>query len=208
MVETTNKPKKIGGRTIAIVLGMVCLVLAAGLIAAVAVYLPTQSTIARLNSENAGLQGNVTSLSQQIVNLQNILTQRDGSIADKDSQIADLRASYDDEINNLLNILNLNVSATLEGREFSMATGENLTIWAGSVNYAGYFTVLVDSSSNTTFAQVTYSSFGINFDQSIVVGTSGIASFPVLPDDNINIILGNTELVDSVNGAVTVTYIY
>ena len=91
---------------------------------------------------------------------------------------------------------------------FSLAAGENSFVWNGDVNYAGYFIVSVESSSNTTFVQMVYSSFGINFDQTIVVGTSGSAGFPVLPADSIDVIIGNTELVDSVNGTVTVTYHY
>src|SRR3989337_1670065 len=104
MVEAEGKPRKVVGRTVAIVLVIVCIVLSAGLIAAIAVYLPTESTIARLNSENAGLEGNMTVLTQQILNLQNMLSQREGSITDKDNQISSLT----NEVTSLLNILYLN----------------------------------------------------------------------------------------------------
>ena len=208
-MEAAGKQRKVVGRTVAIVLVIVCVVLSAGLIAAVAVYLPTASTIARLNSENAGLEGNMTVLTQQILNLQNMLSQRDGSISDKDSQIADLNAAYNDEVNSLLNILYLNASGTpAENQDFSLAAGENSSVWDSGVQYAGYFIVSVESSSNTTFVQMVYSSFGINFDETVVVGTSGSAGFPGLPANNIKVIVGNTELVDSVNGTVTVTYNY
>ena len=205
MVEASGKQRKVVGRTVAIVLVIVCVVLSASLIAAVAVYLPTASTINRLNSENAGLQGNMTSLTQQISNLQNTLAQREGSISNKDNQIANLT----EEVNDLLDILYLNAAETpVPNQEFSLFPSENLTIWDGAVDFAGFFTVSVESSSSTTFVQMTYSSFGINFDQTIVVGTSGTAGFPVLPADNIKVILGNAELVDSVNGTVIVTYNY
>ena len=205
MVEAASKPRKVVGRTVAIVLVIVCIVLSAGLIAAIAVYLPTESTIARLNSENAGLEGNMTVLTQQILNLQNMLSQREGSITDKDNQISSLT----DEVASLLNILYLNASGTqVPNQEFSLAAGENSSVWDSGVQYAGYFIVQVESSSNTTLVQMVYSSFGINFDQTIIVGTSGSAGFPVLPANSINVIVGNTELVDSVNGTVTVTYYY
>ena len=212
MVETASKQRKVVGRTVAIVLVIVCVVLSAGLIAAVAVYLPSASTIDRLNSENAGLKGNMTVLNQQIVSLQNILAQREGSIDDKDSQISALNnevSALNDDVDGLLNLLYLNATGTaVSNQSFSLAAGENSIVWGGDVDYAGYFTVSVQSSSNTTFVQMVYSSFEINFDDTIVVGTSGIAGFPVLPTDNINVIIGNTELVDSVNGTVTVTYNY
>ena len=206
MVEAEGKQRKFVGRTVAIVLVIVCVVLSAGLIAAVAVYLPTESTIARLNSENAGLKGNMTVLIQQIVNLQSVLAQSEGSISDKDNQIGNLT----EEVNGLLNILYLNVEETpISNQGFSLAAGENFTVWAGGVDYAGYFAVSVESSSNTTSVQIVYSSLvGINFDQTIIVGTSGIAGFPVLPADSITVIIGNTELVDSVNGTITVIYKY
>ena len=212
MVETASKQRKVVGRTVAIVLVIVCVVLSAGLIAAVAVYLPSASTIDRLNSENAGLKGNMTVLNQQIVSLQNILAQREGSIDDKDSQISALNnevSALNDDVDGLLNLLYLNATGTaVSNQSFSLAAGENSIVWGGDVDYAGYFTVSVQSSSNTTFVQMVYSSFEINFDDTIVVGTSGIAGFPVLPTDNINVIIGNTELADSVNGTVTATYHY
>ena len=205
MVEAAGKQRKVVGRTVAIVLVIVCVVLSAGLIAAVAVYLPTASTIARLNSENAGLKGNMTVLAQQIVNLQNILAQREGSTLDKDYQIGNLS----EQVNGLWDVLYLRVSVTpVLNQEFSLATGENSIVFGDIVEYAGYFIVSVESSSNTTFVQMTYSSFGINFDQTIIVGTSGSAGFPGLPAESIDVILGNTELADSVNGTVTVTYNY
>ena len=212
MVETASKQRKVVGRTVAIVLFIVCVVLSAGLIAAVAVYLPTADTIARLNSENAGLKGKMTALNQQLVNLQNILAQSENSISDKDSTISALNnevSALNDEVNGLLNLLYLNATGTaVSNQSFSLAAGENSIVWGGDVDYAGYFTVSVQSSSNTTFVQMVYSSFEINFDDTIVVGTSGIAGFPVLPTDNINVIIGNTELADSVNGTVTATYHY
>jgi cell division protein FtsB len=212
MVETENKPRKVVGRTVAIVLIIVCVVLSTGLIAAVAVYLPTASTIDRLNSENAGLNGNVTVLTQQIANLQNTLTQRENTISNTNYTISSLNAeinALNDEINGLLNVLYMNASETpISNQEFSVFPSENSTIWSGTINYAGYFTVSVESSSNTTFVQLAYYSYGINFDQTMLVGTSGIVGFPVLPADNINVILGNAELVDSVNGTVSVNYYY
>ena len=205
MVEASGKPRKVVGRTVAIVLVIVCVILSAGLIAVVAVYLPTASTIARLNAENAGLDGNVTLLSQQLVNLHNDLAQLESSISTKDSTIN----SLNDQVNGLYNVLFLNATGTpVSNQGFSLAAGENSNVWNGNVDYAGYITASVQSSSNTTFVQLSYSAFGINFDDKIVVGASGVAGFPVLPTDNINVIVGNTELVDSVNGTVTVTYHY
>ena len=75
------------------------------------------------------------------------------------------------------------------------------------LNFAGFVSVAVQSSSNTTYVEVVYSSYGVNYDNSVTVGTSGTAAFPVLPG-TIEIRVGNTETVDSVNATITALYNY
>jgi hypothetical protein len=52
-----------------------------------------------------------------------------------------------------------------------------------TASYAGYVSVNVQTSTtNTTYVEVIYSAYlGINYDNTITVGTSGTAAFPVLP---------------------------
>ena len=73
--------------------------------------------------------------------------------------------------------------------------------------YAGCVSVAVESTSNTTYVQVAYSSYGVNYNQTVTMGTGASAVFPVLPGD-ITIVIGNTELVDEVTGTASATYRY
>jgi hypothetical protein len=71
---------------------------------------------------------------------------------------------------------------------------------------AGYVTVQVESSSNQTFVQAVYNSFGVDYDEVLMLG-NGTAIFPVLPGAVV-LMLGNYETNDMVNGTVTALYYY
>jgi hypothetical protein len=100
------------------------------------------------------------------------------------------------------------VSGTLfESESFTLAANTSGTIYTGNILYAGCIFVSVESSSNTTYLQVAYLSYGVNYNQTVTVGTGGSAAFPVLPGD-ITVVIGNTETVDNVNGTASATYRY
>src|SRR3989339_593067 len=98
------------------VLGLIWVVLAAGLVGVLAVYLSGSSNaseISTLKAENTALKGNMTSLTNQLATLQNSLNQANAnldSLRDQyDSDIAELNEAY----LALVNLLNLNASATI-----------------------------------------------------------------------------------------------
>src|SRR3990172_508390 len=160
MTEESGQ-RKIVGRTVAIVLGLICVVLAAGLVGVLAVYLSGSSNateISKLKTENTALKSNMTSLTNQLATLQNSLNQANAnlnSLSDQyDADIAELNDAY----LALVNLLNLNASAIiLQNQAVQLAAGENVTVFEDSVQYAGYFTVQVTSDSNSTFAQIFFS---------------------------------------------------
>ncbi len=200
--------RKVVGRDVAIVLGLVCIILAAALVGIIAIYLTNEAknaqSITSLKAENTSLKSNQTALIQQISNLQISLTQAQNEIDSKNADLAD----YNDAYLALLNILNMNVTATvLPTQAVPLDAGANVTVYNGFLEYAGLVTVQVTSSSNTTYAQVRYAFSGNYFDNVIVVGQSGTAAFAVLPG-NVEVIVGNTENSTSVNSNVTVMYIY
>ena|SRR3990170_5628088 len=204
MVEGTSQ-RKVVGRTAVIVLGVICIVLSAGLIGVLAAYLPIANSISSLNSQIAAQNATITSQQQQIVALQNSLSQQTENQADKDAKIAELN-NYAGELQNLLW---LNASSTLvQNQAVDLQANENVSVWNDVVGYAGYMVVEVQSSSNTTFANVVYSTaYGVNYDEKVVVGTGGVAAFPVLPG-LIDVRVGNTETSSSVSATVTARYHY
>jgi hypothetical protein len=88
---------------------------------------------------------------------------------------------------------------------------DSYTYWSfntSNVWYAGYLSVNVSSSTSiNTYVQVIYSVHGVNYDNTITVGASGTAVFPVLPA-SIEVRVGNTDLVNGATETVTITYYY
>jgi type II secretory pathway pseudopilin PulG len=204
IAEETDR-KKVVGRTVAIALGIVCIVLSASLIATAASYLQAEDAKTRLTSEVAEKNATITTQTQQITALQTSLSQCSTEVAAKDEDIAEL----DSYVTSLLNILYLNASTYfLNGETVVMQPNGNVSIFNNIVDYAGFVRVQVASDSNTTFVSAIYStSYGVNYDEVTVVGTSGIAVFPVLPSA-VDIRVGNSEVSSAVNATITATYYY
>jgi len=184
-----KQEKKVVGRNIAIALGIICIILAVGLVGAVANYTSIisgkDSTIASLNSQ----------------------------ITVKDSQISSLN-SNNNILQNLMNGLNGIVNLT---RSDTWVNSETISqpsssYWSFSTNaviYAGYVSVWVQTSTTTnTYVRVIYTAYGVNYDNQIVVGTSGTAVFPLLPSSSIEIRVGNSNWINGATETVTITYHY
>jgi uncharacterized coiled-coil protein SlyX len=198
--------KQVVNRTMVIALGLACVVLAAGLVGSIAFYMPMvnslqvqitekNSTISSLNSTISSLNSTISSLNQQISALQNNLNQNNVT-------------ALNQQISLLTSLLLLNESEYLvDNQAGSLDAGANATVFADALFYAGYVSVAVQSDSSTTYIELAYYSFGVNYDNNVTVGTSGTAVFPVLPT-TVEISVGNTETVDSVNATLTATYYY
>jgi predicted PurR-regulated permease PerM len=171
-----QKPEKqVVGRTLAIALGIICIILAVGLVGAVAYYT-------------------------------SIISGKDGTIASLNSQI-DLLNS---QMANSNDIVNLAKSTVWVNSQTISQSASSYTYWtpAFSANDAGYVSVNVQSSTTTnTYVEVIWSADGISYSNTITVGTSGTAVFPVLPS-TIEIEVGNTNLINGATETVTITYYY
>jgi uncharacterized protein YoxC len=215
VVEKTGRRKAISAWPV-IALGIACIILAAGLVAAVFVVYPPmindlQSQIAEKDNAISSFNNTISSLTSQnaglttlAANYASALNQSNSDMAALETQISDL----DSQISDLVNYLNLNASGTMvPSQAITQNPGANTTIWNDIVPYAGYVSVSVQSSSTTTYVRMLYSSYGVNYDHTVTVGTSGTATFPVLPGA-VEIRVGNTDTVGSVNATVTATYYY
>lgn len=202
--------RKVVSRNVAIGLSVVCVVLSVGLVIALAVYLPTNTQIESLNAQVAqdsqtinGLNARIAALDSQVSSLNS----SNSNVAYLQRQISDLGQ----QLTNYENILAFNVSSIfVNNQDFSMDPSTNATIWnqpERSFQYAGYVTVVVQSSSPTTFVELSYNSLGVVYDSVVTVGTSRTTSFPILPG-TIIISLGNTEASTTVTGTVTATYYF
>ncbi|MGB9914075.1 MAG: hypothetical protein ACPLIG_01895 [Candidatus Bathyarchaeales archaeon] len=204
-----KKPlKKAFGKTLVIALGLVCIILTAGLIGALAIYVPRtsslgaqmaekDSTILSLNTQILSLNGQIASLNSQVSTLQEQLNQTNTSMAALQSAIMSYRS-----------ILYLNESQYLfSARTVTQEANTTTVVYEGDLLYAGYISIGVESNSTTTYIRVVYSYAEVNYDCNVTVGTNGAAAFPVLPGP-IQITVGNTESENIVTATLTARYRY
>ena len=208
--EKVGKKKAISrNAVIALVLVLALLV---SLVSVVVIYVPM---VSNLQSQITEKDNMIVTLGAQVSAIQSALNQIASNMTAKDAQINELTArlsSIAEEYNTILADYNAIITLGKSGillSNFSLvqAANSSTVIWNDIVEYAGYVAVQLQSTSNTTYARVAYTSYGVNFNQSITVGESGTAAFPVLPG-TIEVSVGNTEPVNSVNGTVAATYVY
>jgi uncharacterized coiled-coil protein SlyX len=163
-----------------------------------------ESQIAEKNSTISSLNSQVSSLQSQVLSLQADIEQINNTIEDYKAA----QEAFNSEIEYYLSIIYLNESGYLfTSRSFTLAANASDAIYTGNLLYAGCISIAVESSSNTTYVQVVYSSYGVNYNQTVTMGTSASAVFPVLPGD-ITVVIGNTEPVDNVTGTASAIYRY
>ena len=178
----SEKPvEKKSARTIAIALGIICIVLAVGLVGAVANY----------TSIISGKDNTITSLNSQIIT-------KDNTISSLNSQLSDLTDT-----------VNLAKSTVWVSNDAVNQPAGSYIYWTRSASYAGYVSVNVQTSTTTnTYVRVIYSSHGVSYDNQIGVGTGGTAVFPILPASSIEIRVGNSNWFDGASETVSITYYY
>ncbi|MEM2914365.1 MAG: hypothetical protein QXH91_03035 [Candidatus Bathyarchaeia archaeon] len=91
------------------------------------------------------------------------------------------------------NILQLNYEQVLVDQQTCyVSSGYWYWYWTYQVNYAGYLTVTVHSTSvANTYVRVIYNAYGVSFDQTIYVSAGQSASFPILPCAYLEVRVGN-----------------
>jgi dsDNA-specific endonuclease/ATPase MutS2 len=217
---TENKgQKKVVNRTAAMAVAIICIIIATSLVGVITVYMPMVSNLKSQLSEKdieiADLNSEISELNGQVSSLQADSVQNDGTIQQLNSTVQNLRGLIDildSQIEDLLNIIYMNASGyLLQPTIFTQDANSStiLPLYSDMLEYAGVVKVEAQSTSNTTYAQVFYNSYGVNYNQIVTVGTSGITYFPVLPG-GVEKRIGNKELTgsSSVNSTISVVYYY
>ena len=158
-----QKPeKKVVGRAMAIAVGIICTVLAIGLVVVIANYASI------INDKN------------NIINdKDNIINEKNDTISSLNSQISDLNSSnqyLQNQIDCLYNIANLKNRLFLGNGTIYPTEFANDTI--DLRGYLGYLTVLIGTPAPNSATLRVIS--GINYDQTISIGTSTRIVIPVL----------------------------
>jgi DNA-binding transcriptional ArsR family regulator len=186
-LQSTSSTKVVR-RTTAIALGIICIVLVAGLVGGFGYFIMTindkDGTISSLNTQISSKNSQISQLNSNLTNLQN-------------------------QVNDLTNTLNLAKTEVGVNSQTVSQPADNYTFWIPSCSYAGYLSVQVESSTtDKTYTEVLWHSYGINYDNRISVGTNGTGIFPVLPSRIVEVRVGNTNPVDNATETVTITYHY
>lgn len=192
-----------------IALAVICVILLASTIGALALYLPTQTqlsdqqqTIDDLNDQISDLQGEVDSLENYQAQYTALKSQYDALQDDW----ATLNATYYEYLETYGSIIGLDNSETISSDDYTQELNATTTLWSGSVDYAGYVAVNVDSNVSSTYVEVTclYSStYTMAYNQT--VGKEGIALFAVLPG-TVTVKVGNINEAAGFNA--TAVYVY
>jgi hypothetical protein len=145
-----------------------------------------------------------TTLSAENANLQSQLT----ALNTTHQEYVDTHSYNDTEVDELQQIINLEKSEVLqENLTFIQNPGDTITFQYAKP-YAGYFEVHVNSTSITTFVTVQYDAFEFSFDETQVVGRGGLAVFPILPSDEIDVIVGNENFLQEATITIRIIYHY
>ena len=207
--EKTGK-KKIGWKPLAMALVLICIVLSAGLVGVVAVYLPM---VNNLGSQVAEKDTNIAALSSQVASLNSQISSLEDSLDESDLTISTLEEGVEilnSRIQSYLNIIYLNASIYLFSEaSVSQNASTSTNVFQYPLEYAGYVAVSVQSTSNTTYVQLLYSYYEVIYDHNVTVATGGAAYFPILPG-SVEIRVGNTDVYagDLLNATVTAIYFY
>jgi len=201
--------KRIGWKPLTLALAMICIVLSAGLVGVLAVYLPM---VDNLNSQVAERDTSIAALNLQVSSLNSQISSLQDSLAQNESYIANLEEGIDilnSQIAGYLSIIYLNETDYLPIDDVSQNASTYTVLFNGTLMYTGYVAVNAESTSNTTYIQLLYSGHGVDYDHNVTVGMSGTAYFPVL-NTEIEIRLGNTDTYvgDFINATATARYIY
>jgi hypothetical protein len=201
--------KKIGWKPLTLALVMICIALSAGLVGVIAVYLPM---VDNLNSEMSQKDVNIAALNSQVSSLNSQISALQDSLDQNESYITNLEEGIEilnSQIAGYLSIIYLNETDYLPIDAVSQNASTYTVLFNGTLKYTGYIAVSAESTSNTTYIQLLYSAYGVNYDHNVTVGTGGTAYFPVL-DAEIEIRLGNTDTYsgDFINATATARFVY
>jgi DNA-binding transcriptional ArsR family regulator len=223
---TETKPKKVVGRSVAIALGIICILLIASLGGALVYY-----TMIIHNKENelGSANNTINQLNTNATNLQNqdkqLQTWLDGNltlISQTRMWLSGNVTAYNqlqDEVSSIHIWGTKNSTVWVNNETYPRYEGptimeNNETVyfiqlagWGFWVPSAGYVLVLFSSNSTSTRVEVRYDSNGTFNTLWFDVGSSGIIVFPVSPSTSYSILLYNPVGETSAFTA-TITYYY
>jgi hypothetical protein len=194
-----TKSNRVVGRSVAIALGIICIVLVAFLVGATSLY-----------------QSQINDKDNTITNLQKIAHAR--SLAESTVIVQDY----------LVGIFTPNSSTVVVSNNTVLPSNIVVLYWNGSssnfnqipsyhvdIDHAGYIVVNVTPSNSVV--ELEYSSNGFSYNNTVNLGNNTISVFPVIPTSTLTILVSNTDnsnvsdsnqAIDYPMETVTITYYF
>jgi cell division protein FtsB len=211
-----TKPKKMVSRNVAVALGITSIILIAIIAYFSIAGISAQNSYNNLQNQNkqliTWLDGNKTLLTQTQANNTNLQNQ----VSSYNTTIISLTSN----LTNLQEIVNMQESAVLWNASMDFGSTSwnifvdnypNGVLEANQIHtdYAGYVAVsVINSTSNSTYLGLSYSSNGFSYDNTVSIGSSGSTIFPILPTTSLSIRIatGTSSYLNITN--VTIIYYY
>jgi uncharacterized coiled-coil protein SlyX len=227
--------KKMVRRSVAIALGIICIILFVGVVAAFGYYIPEKditissrdNTISCLNSQIVDdnftigeLDGRISEQNSTIFELNSLLSsansqisQLNSIITDMQTQITDIQAQIkrlNDTVNQLNDTVNLKLGQFWMSGLWNASQSGNSVGLGGILNkpqvpYAGYVKFQIEPYNNV-YAMALYSSMGFDFNYEVPFNANGTAIIPVLPTNFITIGVENLTIGTAYSWSVTYYY--
>jgi len=200
--------KKMVTRSVAIGLGIVSIILAAGLVGIFAYYIPLlddrDSTISSLNTRIADKDYQIQIKNTQINNLQTQVNNLYSALAFNESEVV-FNTSALEPPYNLGSDMPANLTSGYAWGEIGLDGDPQFGLYPGMA--------LVHVSSNyDAYVTTNFTSQGHYFISRIHVGMNGTAAFVIAPPDDsdsgIDITIDAPDIVPGATANITVTYIY
>jgi len=207
--SSETEPRKVVRRSVAIALGIMCIILVAGIGGAMIYDTMTinnknnevnsqKIAINQLNATIVEQNDTISQLSTDLTNLQNQINQlianlfQESTVIAQNYSVASAPNSSTVIVSNNT-VLPNNVPVLCNGISVLVTNGlQSYYIDHVDINHAGYIVVVVDSPDSVV--ELKYSSNGVNYSSTVYFeGPNGSAYFPVLPTSTLEIRVGNTN---------------
>ncbi len=216
--------RKMVRRSVAVALGVICVVVIAGLIGAFAYYVyDKNNTISSLNSQISQLNSNATNLQNQNNQLQTQLngnvsqnanlqgqnnqlqTWLDGNKTDYQNYM-NSHSHSDTDYNQLQSIANLGEQQSILNQyTINQGASTHVSVASMQASYAGYLHISLTSTTSNAYVIVEYWFQGRLFSVTQTIGTSGDAYFLLMPS-TVTIYAGNANYLNGATDTITATY--
>ena len=190
-------------------LAIICVILAASTVGALALYIPNQAQIAEKDRTIASLNQQIATLQEQIDSTSSTTAAYSAQISSLQSQLTQCNQSLTSlisEYQNLQKIASLSAYGSMFNNGFSQDANVATSLWSGTIDYAGYIVIEATSNITSTYAQVQNvfgSTYASAYNQTL--GTSNTVVFAVLPG-TLEIVIGNVNEAAAINATAVYHY--